>query len=367
MPAIPSFFDRYQRQIILPQVGTRGQYALLQASVLVIGAGGLGCPVLQYLAAAGVGTLGIADHDVVSLHNLHRQVLYTMQDVGKPKAATAAERLKAMNPHNQYVVHAGRVEAVNIIHLIKEYDIVVDGTDNFATRYLINDACILMGKPLVFGAINRFEGQVAVLSVPSGMGEILHYRDIFPQPPQEGEVLNCAESGVLGVLPGIIGGLMANEVLKLLIGMGKPLAGKLLTYHALTNEVMQWQLSKHPESDAVVPATVSDLQQKDYAWECGLRPNSLQVNREKVQQLLQQRNVLLIDVRELHETPELANIPYTRIPLALLMEQGLQQMPAVAVFVCQSGKRSLRAAQWMLDTYPGTQAYSVEGGIFTLL
>jgi adenylyltransferase/sulfurtransferase len=294
-------------------------------------------------------------------------VLYNTQDIGQLKAATAAEKLRSLNPHNRYVVHAERVEAANVIHLIKGYDIVIDGTDNFATRYLINDACILMGKPLVFGAIHRYEGQVAVLCVSSGMGEILHYRDIFPHPPNEDEVLNCAEIGVLGVLPGIIGGLMANEALKLLIGMGKPLAGKLLTYHALTNEVKQWHLSKHPDSDALVPTTVRALQQKDYAWECGLRTKSLTVNYKKVQQLLQQPNVPLIDVREPYETPELTDLPYTRIPLAILMEQGLQQVPAVAVFVCQSGKRSLRAAQWMLETYPGTEAYSVEGGIFSLL
>ncbi len=363
----PFFFNRYERQTILPQVGLSGQHTLQGSRVLVAGAGGLGCPVLQYLAAAGVGTIGIADYDVVSLHNLHRQVLYSTSDVGLHKAAVAAQKLKALNPHNQYMVISARLNPANVCSLIGDYDVVVDGTDNFATRYLINDACMLTGKPLVFGAINRFEGQVAVFGVPLATGEIIHYRDIFPHPPQAGEVANCAESGVLGVLPGIAGSLMANEVLKLLLGMGQPLLGKMLTYNALTNELMQWQLNKHPQSDALLPPDIAALQQKNYEFECGVPSASLNLPATEVWHVLRQPGTLLIDVREPEETPHLTGIPHQRIPLDRLLQQGLQPLPVVVVLVCQSGKRSLQAAQWIAQQYPATKAYSVAGGINTLL
>ena len=367
MQEIPPFFSRYERQTILPQVGLQGQRALQAGKVLVAGAGGLGCPVLQYLAAAGVGTIGIADHDLVSLHNLHRQVLYQMADIGLPKAAAAAQKLNALNPHNTYKVFTEKVDNTNIANLIQEYDVVVDGTDNFATRYLINDACMILGKPLVFGAVNRFEGQVAVFGLPAASGEIIHYRDIFPHPPMAGEILSCAESGVLGVLPGIIGSLMANEVLKLVIGMGQPLISKMLTYNALNNDLMHWALSKHPESDALLPPDIAALQQKDYDHECGINKSLLLFAKEEVWELLKQPDALLIDVREPDETPTLNPIPHQRIPLGTLLQQGLQTVPPVVVLVCQSGKRSLQAAQWIMQQYSTAIAYSVAGGIHTLL
>lgn len=367
MQETPLFFSRYERQTILPQVGVQGQHALQGSRVLVAGAGGLGCPVLQYLAAAGVGTIGIADYDVVSLHNLHRQVLYSTADVGLPKAATAAQKLEALNPHNKYRVFAERINEKNITQLITDYDVVVDGTDNFTTRYLINDACMLAGKPLVFGAINRFEGQVAVFGLPGVSGEIIHYRDLFPHPPQAGEVANCAESGVLGVLPGIVGSLMANEVLKLLLGIGQPLCSQLLTYNALTNELMQWQLKKHPQSDALLPPDTAALRQKNYDYECGVSPTLQLLTRQEVWELIGKPDTQLIDVREPHETPHLQAIPHQRIPLGTLMQHGLQTVPPVVVLVCQSGKRSLQAAQWLKQQYPACKAHSVAGGIYTLL
>ena len=345
----------------------RGQYKLLSGRVLVIGAGGLGCPVLQYLAAAGVGIIGIADHDNVSLTNLHRQVLYTMEDIGKPKAPAAAERLRALNPEVQYKVFNQAVTPASIIHIIKEFDIVVDGTDNFATRYLVNDACVLMNKPLVFGAISRFEGQVAVFNVPSGLdGSCIHYRDLFPNPPKDGEVLNCADSGVLGVLPGIIGCFMANEVIKLLSGLGRPLSGSLLTYNALTNDSMQWQLQKHPESDRLVPFTVAALQQKDYAWECGLPSAGVEIDAVIFEAMLKEGNVELIDVRELDETPELKAWAHQKIPLGPLMKDGGTFYAEHVVFICQSGKRSITAANWGNNKYADKQFYSLRGGVETL-
>jgi adenylyltransferase/sulfurtransferase len=367
MHPFPESYQRYQRQTILPGFGDAGQYKLLSASVLVIGAGGLGCPVLQYLAAAGVGTIGIADHDSVSLTNLHRQVLYSMEDIGKSKAPVAAQRLKALNPDNTYRIFDEYVSTSNIIHMIKEFDVVVDGTDNFATRYLINDACVLMNKPLVFGAISRFEGQVAVFNVPSGLeGECIHYRDLFPHPPQDGEVLNCAESGVLGILPGIIGSFMANEVIKLLSGLGKTLSGTLLTYNALTSEVMQWQLQKNPESDQLVPASVMELHSKDYAWECRVHSTDLEIDVATLEVMLKEGDMVLIDVRELNETPVLTRWAHQKIPLGTLMDEDRTFHAEHIVFICQSGKRSLAAAEWAKKTYKGMEFFSLKGGVLGL-
>lgn len=360
----PASYQRYQRQTILPGFGIAGQYKLLSASVLVIGAGGLGCPVIQYLAAAGVGKIGIADYDTVSLTNLHRQVLYTMDDIGKPKASVAAQRLQALNPENNYQVFDEAVTPASIIHIIKDFDVIVDGTDNFATRYLINDACVLMDKPLVFGAVSRFEGQVTVFNVPSGLqGESIHYRDLFPHPPQDGEVMNCAESGVLGVLPAIIGSLMANEVIKLLAGLGKPLSGTLLSYNALTNDMMQWKLQKHSESNKLVPPTVSALRQKDYAWECGIQSNDLEIDTADLDVLLMAGNVALIDVREMHETPVLRGWEHRQIPLGTLMQDEMDFTSAHIVFICQSGKRSLTAANWAKEKCKDKKFYSLRGGV----
>ncbi len=367
MHTFPESYERYQRQTILPGFGDEGQYKLLTASVLVIGAGGLGCPVLQYLTAAGVGTIGIADHDTVSLTNLHRQVLYTMDDIGKPKASLAAQRLKAMNPDITFRIFDEYVSPANIIDIIREFDVIVDGTDNFSTRYLINDACVLMDKPLVFGAISRFEGQVAVFNVPTGYeGECIHYRDLFPHPPQDGEVLNCAESGVLGVLPGIIGALMANEVTKLIAGLGKLLSGSMVTYNALMNESMEWQLKKHPDSDKLVPLTVSELQQKDYAWECGVNATGIETDAEGVEQMIKNGNVLLIDVREPHEAPALKRWKHGKVPTAALMQEGIHSDKEQIVFICQSGKRSLTVANWAKEKYADKKFYSLRGGVLGL-
>ncbi len=360
-------YQRYQRQTILPGFGDEGQHKLLSARVLVIGAGGLGCPVLQYLAAAGVGTIGIADHHKVSLSNLHRQVLYTMDDIGKPKAPLAVEKLKALNPHISYSVFNGNVNASNIIPLVKEFDLIVDGSDNFPTRYLVNDACVLLGKPLVFGAISRFEGQVAVFNVADGLhGDRIHYRDLFPNPPQDGEVLNCAESGVLGVLPAIIGSMMANEVIKLISGLGKTLSGSLLTYNALTNETMQWQLQKNPESDALVPASLIELQKKDYAWECGLASADFEIDATDLEELLRDGKLMLIDVREPGEMPLLKRWEHQQVPLATLMQHGIETELEQVVFICQTGKRSLTAARWAKEKYADKKFYSLRGGVLGL-
>ena len=234
--------DRYARHMILPEVGPEGQARLKAASVLVVGAGGLGSPLLMYLAAAGVGRIGIVEDDVVDLSNLQRQVLYTTPDVGRPKAEVAAERLARLNPHVTVEVHPQRLTSENALALFADYDLVVDASDNFPTRYLVSDAAVFADKPLVYGAIHRFEGQVAVFHHQGGPC----YRCLFPKPPKPGSVPSCAQAGVFGVLPGVIGSLMATEVLKLLLGIGRPLSGRLLLYDGLEAEFRELKAERDP-------------------------------------------------------------------------------------------------------------------------
>ncbi|MEM9558398.1 MAG: molybdopterin-synthase adenylyltransferase MoeB [Acidobacteriota bacterium] len=237
---------RYGRHLVLPEVGVDGQKRLKAARVLLIGAGGLGSPAALYLAAAGVGTLGVVEFDQVDLSNLQRQVLYGHPDVGRPKLEVAAERLHDVNPHIEIVPHATRLELDNARELIEAYDLVVDGSDNFPTRYLVNDACVLTGTPLVWGAVLRFDGQVSVFSAPGGPC----YRCLFPVPPPPGSVPSCAEGGVLGVLPGIIGSLQANEAIKLILGVGEPLVGRFLSFDALGMRLRELRLPRNPDCPA---------------------------------------------------------------------------------------------------------------------
>lgn len=239
--------DRYHRQMLLPEVGPEGQARLKAARVAVVGAGGLGVPVLQYLAAAGVGRLGVVEMDRVEVSNLHRQVLYTTEDIGKPKALVAQERLKALNPLVEVEAHPVRLTAANALEILAGYDLLVDASDNFPTRYLMNDVAVLLNKPLVYGAIHRFEGQVAVFHAPTGEGLLGPcYRCLFPKPPPPGQVPACAEAGVFGVLPAVVGSLMAAEALKLLLGLGTSLAGYLLLYDALAASFRRIALRRNP-------------------------------------------------------------------------------------------------------------------------
>lgn len=239
--------DRYARHIILPGVGAAGQGRLLDARVLVVGAGGLGSPALLYLAAAGVGTLGVVDFDTVDRSNLQRQVLYDDREVGIPKTEAAAVRLQALNPDVEVVQHAQRLETHNALEILDGYDLVIDGSDNFPTRYLVNDACVLSGKPLLYGAMSSFEGQVSLFHASLTGGELGPcYRCLFPEPPPTGSVPSCAEAGVFGALPGVVGSLMAVEAIKHLVGLGESLAGKLLHYDALYSETREVRLQRNP-------------------------------------------------------------------------------------------------------------------------
>ena len=328
-------YERYQRQILLKGFGLEGQHKLLQAKVLVIGAGGLGCPALQYLVAAGVGTIGIVDEDIVSITNLHRQILFTVDDIGLPKASIAKERLAKLNPEITIAAYNERLTTSNALAIINAYDIVIDATDNFSSRYLINDACVLLKKTIVYGAVSQFEGQVAILNYHSAIGiASANYRDLFPTPPIDGEVLNCAEAGVLGVLPGIIGSMQASETIKIITGIGKPLVNTVLTYHSLTNQF------------------------------CASPNNKFEIGIENFNRIAHSADVEIIDVRELGESPIPTDFNYVQIPLSQFNNNIAAIKKETIVVFCQSGKRSLQAAQILFNTFGETKTiYSLQGGI----
>jgi len=355
-------YERYHRQIILPGFGEEGQQKLLRAKVFVVGAGGLGCPVLQYLTAAGVGTIGIADDDLVALNNLHRQVLYSVNDIGRSKAERAAEILRQLNPEITIISYNTRITTQNALTLFELFDMIIDGTDNFAARYLINDACVLLKRPLVYGAISQFEGQVSVFKNEND--DDVNYRDIFPDPPKEDEVPNCAEAGVLGVLPGIVGTMMANETIKMFIGLGASLANQLLTYNALTNQVFQFSLSARKESRSRVPETRSEFLNTDYEWLCSSWGTNEEIDAETFNGLIEKGNVDVIDVREPHELPGANEFPNIKIPLAqLISNHGVIRSDSVVTF-CQTGSRSLQAAKILKNIFgENKKIYSLRGGI----
>ena len=355
---------RYQRQTTLKEFGEAGQEKLSNSRVLVIGAGGLGCPALQYLSGAGIGTLGLIDHDTISLSNLHRQVLYSSDDIGLSKALRAADILTALNPEIDIIAYNEELNTTNAIHIISQFDFVLDGTDNFATRYLINDACVLTNKPFIYGAISRFEGQIAVFNFDAGDGVLkTNYRDLFPNPPKEEEILNCAEAGVIGVLPGIIGTMMANETIKLITGIGIPLNNRLMTFNSLTNQVYEMEIQKVKESQSLIPENIAAFQKTDYELLCSSQPG-IQIDLTQFDQMIQNPAVLFIDVREIDETPLVEEFSYLKIPLSGF-EGALDQIKADnVVLFCQSGKRSLNAARMISEHYGKSKnVYSLKGGI----
>ncbi|MDB5250354.1 MAG: moeB [Segetibacter sp.] len=361
---MPEISQRYNRQILLPEFGEAGQQKLLQAKVLVIGAGGLGCPVLQYLAAAGVGTIGIVDDDVVSLSNLHRQVLYSTNDVGLPKVERATAVLKNLNPGIEIVPYNLRLTNQNALDIIGDFDIVVDGTDNFSTRYMVNDACVLLNKPLVYGAISKFEGQVAVFNCTQNTIEKpVNYRDLFPNPPAEDEVMNCAEAGVLGVLPGIIGSMQANETIKLITGIGQPLIDRLFSYNALNNLTYDFLLTTSEEATSHIPKDTVAFMNTDYDLACSTN-SSIEIDAAEFNALLSNKYITVIDVREEGEKPVITEFPHLHIPFAQLKESAHALNTEVIITFCQSGGRSLKAAKLLFDTVgPAKKIYSLRGGI----
>jgi molybdopterin/thiamine biosynthesis adenylyltransferase/rhodanese-related sulfurtransferase len=358
-------YERYHRQIILKNFGIEAQQKLSGAKVLVIGAGGLGCPALQYLAAAGIGVIGIVDDDLVEISNLHRQPIYAMDDLGKFKAVVAASFLKRVNPEILINSYVQRLNSLNAIEIISGYDMIIDGTDNFASKYMINDACILLGKIFIYGAVSQYEGQVAVFNFyQKGSESAIHYRDIFPEPPAGDEVLTCAEAGVLGVLPGIIGTMQAAEAIKLITGIGEPLINKLYTFNLLNNQSYQFELAKRKDSDALVPLTIEAFQQTDYVWLCENNNQSFDISIDDFETLLAKGDADIIDVREPGELPGVSEFSSIQIPLSQLEKKFDNSSGSTVVFFCQSGIRSARAAQWVNEKYgKSITVYSLKGGI----
>lgn len=360
-------YERYHRQMILQGFGETAQLALRQAKILVIGAGGLGCPALTYLIAAGVGSVGIMDDDVVSVTNLHRQVLYSQEDVGKMKVEVAKEKLEKLNPGVSIATYAERLSNKQCLQLFPLYDVIIDGTDNFASRYMINDACVLLKKPLIFGAVSRFEGQVAVFNLKQSDGCFsANYRDIFPQPPAAGEVLNCSEAGVLGVLPGVIGSMLAGECIKVITGVGKPLVNCLHVYNAFYNETMQLKVNCHADSAALIPTNVDSFLKTDYVVMCNaILAEVKELSLDDFSNLLAEDEVLVVDVREHHETPLIDGFADFRIPLASLEDHFDEWQDFTVVFVCQTGRRSMHAASMAAKQFSHARVYSLQGGILS--
>ena len=359
---------RYSRHLILPEVGLAGQKKICATSVLCIGVGGLGSPIAMYLAAAGIGKLGLADFDAVELSNLQRQVIHGTDDIGRPKTQSARDSIHRLNPNVEVIVHNVQITRQNALDVIRPYDIVVDGTDNFPTRYLTNDACVLLHKPNVYGSIFRFEGQASVFAPHLG-GPC--YRCIFPEPPPPGMVPSCAQGGVLGVLPGIIGLIQTTEILKLALGIGSSLAGRLLLFDALEMKFRELKLRRDPQCPLCGEhPTITDL--IDYQMFCGLTPSSpkpvMNPDEVTVQEMKRalddsQLGIKVIDVREPGEY-QIARVQgVSLMPLSTLARRFTELDPNQHYYIhCKAGARSLQALHF-LRKHGFNQLNSVRGGI----
>jgi molybdopterin/thiamine biosynthesis adenylyltransferase/rhodanese-related sulfurtransferase len=356
---------RYSRHLIMPEVGMEGQQKLKAARVLCIGAGGLGSPLALYLAAAGVGTLGIVDFDVVDFTNLQRQIIHSTADVGRKKLDSAAEKLKAINPYVSLKTYETRLSSENALDLFREFDIIADGTDNFPTRYLVNDACVLTGKPNVYGSIFRFEGQASVFATEEGPC----YRCLYPEPPPPGLVPSCAEGGVLGILPGLVGVMQATEVIKLILGAGEPLIGRLLLIDALGMKFRELKLRKNPDCPACGKhPTITKL--IDYNEFCGIRgeekPVETGIPEMQVEELKRRLDkgddLYVLDVREPHEY-QICNIGGHLIPLGDLPKR-VNELDSSREIVahCRSGVRSAKAVGF-LQQAGFKKVHNLAGGI----
>ncbi len=360
---------RYSRHLIMPEVGVQGQKKLKAASVILVGTGGLGSPLGLYLASAGIGRIGLVDFDVVEITNLQRQILFTQADVGRPKLEAAKERLKAMNPHVELVTHEARLSTDNAMEILRGYDVVVDGTDNFPTRYLVNDACVLLGTPNVYGSIFRFEGQASVFDAARGPC----YRCLYPEPPPPGLVPSCAEGGVLGILPGIIGTIQATETIKLILGSGEPLIGRLLLFNALRMRFRELKLRKNPACPLCgTNRTIRKL--IDYEEFCGLRrgeegpapaaAEGWEITPEELRSLLDAKRPLrVVDVREPHEW-EICHMAGAKlVPLSEFVQRiGEFDSAEVMVLHCHHGTRSMKALE-LLRAAGFRKIKSLKGGI----
>jgi sulfur-carrier protein adenylyltransferase/sulfurtransferase len=351
--------NRYSRHIVLPGFGEEAQLKLKKSKVLVVGAGGLGCPVLLYLTAAGVGEIGVIDFDRVSESNLQRQILFTIDDLGKSKAQSAVIRLNKLNPHLTFNPITQKLTSANALEILRSYHLVIDATDNFPTRYLVNDACVLLGIPMIYGAIFRYEGQVAVFNERGS----LNYRDLYPSPPAPGSVPGCEQGGVLGVLAGIIGSIQASEAIKVITGIGEPLTGKLLILDSLTLETQIINLIDHHERNNIKKLI-------DYDDFCGInekKKENLSMKEVTVQELKALKDsgadFQLIDVREPHEY-DICNLDGELIPQAEIPHNTDKIATDKKVVIhCRSGARSGNMVQWLEKNKGYTNLYNLKGGI----
>ncbi|PZD78111.1 HesA/MoeB/ThiF family protein [Mesonia sp. K7] len=342
-------YKHYSRHLLLDEIGESGQHLLKKSKVLVIGAGGLGCPTLLYLTAAGVGEIGIVDNDKVEVSNLQRQILYTVEDIGKSKSHCAAMRLKKLNPHIKITGHNEFLNKNNALSLFKNYDIIVDGSDNFATRYLTNDAAVITDRPFVYGAIHKFEGQVSVFNYLNGPT----YRCLYQSPPQE-HIPNCSEIGVLGVLPGIIGAFQANEVIKIICGLEEVLSGTLLIFQAKTYQTNKLKILKNERIN------ISSLQES-YSINCDSQQSYQELTWQEYKK--NKTEYLLLDVRSAQEY-FLANRGGLHIPIDEL-PQKLKEIPAGKnlLVCCQSGARSKKAIRILQENKMGNKLFNLKGGL----
>lgn len=335
--------NRFDRQIVLPDFGISSQEKLANSSVLVVGAGGLGCPVLQILVSSGIGKIGIVDFDLVEIQNLHRQFLFDEKDIGSPKALVAERYLKNRNSETEIEVFNEKLTVQNVVEIIKNYDVIADCTDNFATRYLLNDACFILKKPLVYASIFRYEGQVSVFNVEKN-GEMTNYRDLFPIPPNQNEVPNCNEAGVLPAHSAVIGTFQANEIIKFLINSPETLINQLLIFNTKNYQSMTIKFNENQDKSA--PKTVDELQNFNYEEFCHLDFNNEINSLSELQIFLDQEDSILIDVRKNDEQPRISSFKILEIPLDSV-EENLSKLNSYQniCFVCASGIRSKKAIE----------------------
>jgi sulfur-carrier protein adenylyltransferase/sulfurtransferase len=359
----------YSRHILLSEIGRVGQEKLKNARVLVVGAGGLGCPVLMYLTAAGVGKIGIVDFDKVDETNLQRQVLFDVSDIGKQKARIAREKLVQQNPHIEILDINLKLSTANALYLFSDYTIIVDGTDNFSTRYLVNDACVLLEKTLVSGSIFKFQGQLSVFNYRGENGSFgPTYRCLFPSPPPAGSTPSCSEIGVMGVLPGIIGTLMANETIKIITGVGEILSGKILLFDSLNMNFQTIEIERNPEAIKSMPRNKEAFKQMDYEFFCGVDTSTSTIKEISAEELLAllsvHKNIQVLDVRETQEHPQVPALSALNIPLGDI-EKHVSLIPRdkqVVVF-CRGGTRSRKAIELLSSKHDFDNLYNLKGGV----
>jgi adenylyltransferase/sulfurtransferase len=358
--------DRFERQKRLPGFGEEAQQKLQCARVLVVGAGGLGCPALLYLAAAGVGHLGVVDGDIVSISNLNRQIIFGWNDVGKPKATIACKFLVSHYPDVTVTGWPDFLTTHNALEIIRDYDVVLDGSDNFPTRYLVNDACVLLNKPLVLAAIYQYEGQLSVLNRATGKERAANYRDVYPVPPVAGQVPSCKEAGVLGALPGIIGSMQAAECVRLITDLGKPRSGRMLYYNLLSQSLYRATIMADDGTQHDRPKTAEAFRRHDYAGACAA-VKEISWSEAFAMENETKGVCTFVDVRHPGEHPQPGGFVYQQLPLTNLIPAKDRLQAADVIFLfCQSGIRSAEAAVRLSHIFPNKQVFTLRGGIHAL-